>query len=632
MSKSKKTKNLDKKKSEKSLPDMSPNLSEMIAFLQEEERKQYAGGGFAFGRKAGGFGKGMDKSFSTDTGVSLDGAAGGAGAGMNPNLKAGLISAGIQGASALGGMAIDNAFQGDRGFEHVGGATAGGALEGAATGAGLGAIGGPMGMAIGAGVGAIGGGIASHLGAKSANEAHRKRMEASQGAYDDSGIKRMMEHGGSMEQMPAMPEGNGDLNINHYEGNKHENGGIPLGDDTEVEAGETRVEDYIFSDKLTLGDTGKTFAELAKKIEKKYDRKDDPATTRALKKEFQKLITLNEASRMEAEAADRKMMEENIMAYGGYKKKKKMYDNGGEYAGGLKLMDEVDNAKLPKYSGELMLMDEVDDANLVIPGYAGGLELMDETDNSSLYFAGDNYVESPRNKSVADIDFTADNYVQGPNNKALDLPKIDPKKKNKFGAPEIGAIASGLPAMANLVMGAKGPANTEFEKVTPQTISLQKQRDLAGRDTAVARSIARENARGSGSSGAALSRMAAANSALTEGKIRGDLQSYLQEESMNTRIRNQADQTNTDIRNREIIANEQNAAAADKFRGTGLADLANVAQGYTKDKSLFAENDRYNKQVLGAINASFPNYKWGKNPETDEMMIQFATNQMRNDG
>jgi hypothetical protein len=93
----------------------------------------------------------------------------------------------------------------------------------------------------------------------------------------------------------------GDLNITNYNGPSHEQGGINIGPNAEVEGGEVRVEDYIFSDTLTP-DGKKTYAQIAKDIIKKYEeRPGDAMSQRAMKKQLSILMQENETARKQKE-------------------------------------------------------------------------------------------------------------------------------------------------------------------------------------------------------------------------------------------------------------------------------------------------------------------------------------------
>jgi len=100
-------------------------------------------------------------------------------------------------------------------------------------------------------------------------------------------------------------------------------GGIPLGDNASVEQGETKWEDYIFSDRLSVPGSKKTFADASKEIQKRNFRKNDPYTEKALKKEMSKLIKLQEEFKNSQDLND-----ETTMAYGG-NINRKQFPHGG---------------------------------------------------------------------------------------------------------------------------------------------------------------------------------------------------------------------------------------------------------------------------------------------------------------
>lgn len=203
-------------------------------------------------------------------------------------------------------------------------------------GAGLGSTFGPVGSAIGAVGGAVVGGIKSIFGNKKAKRKERRAKNKARGlntmttlesfmgkAYgfaDGGNINNLMGRkyfaeggltsfntGGSHEESPigGIPQGIGD------------NGNINL-----VEEGETRYQDYIFSDRLTLDEDivkelnlpsnliGKTFAEaseiLAKDIE---EHPNDPISKRGFE---EMMIRLQAANNMKKDLED-----SNTFAEGG---------------------------------------------------------------------------------------------------------------------------------------------------------------------------------------------------------------------------------------------------------------------------------------------------------------------------
>ena len=68
--------------------------------------------------------------------------------------------------------------------------------------------------------------------------------------------------------------GVGNGNLTEYKGNGHEQGGIPLGQDTEVEGGETSIDDYVFSDRIMFEPKKKiTYADESKRINNRYKKR-----------------------------------------------------------------------------------------------------------------------------------------------------------------------------------------------------------------------------------------------------------------------------------------------------------------------------------------------------------------------
>lgn len=113
--------------------------------------------------------------------------------------------------------------------------------------------------------------------------------------------------------------------LTKYEGNTHEQGGIALGNtNNEVEGGETRKEDYIFSDRLK-SKTNVTFAKESKNIDNKYKRRpDDKMAAESKAKELEIL-------KQKQEEVRRNMVDRAIKkAYGGMLNK---YPNGGDLKG-----------------------------------------------------------------------------------------------------------------------------------------------------------------------------------------------------------------------------------------------------------------------------------------------------------
>ena len=203
-------------------------------------------------------------------------------------------------------------------------------------GAGLGSTFGPVGSAIGAVGGAVVGGIKSIFGNKKAKRKERRAKNKARGLNTMTTLESFMgkaygfADGGNMNNLMGRKYfAEGGLTSFNTGGSHEESpiGGIPqgIGDNGNVnlvEEGETRYQDYIFSDRLTLDEDivkelnlpsnliGKTFAEaseiLAKDIE---EHPNDPISKRGFE---EMMIRLQAANNMKKDLED-----SNTFAEGG---------------------------------------------------------------------------------------------------------------------------------------------------------------------------------------------------------------------------------------------------------------------------------------------------------------------------
>lgn len=154
-----------------------------------------------------------------------------------------------------------------------------GVLSGAGSGAEFGSAFGPWGTAVGAVVGGVYGGITGAASGKDAENAYayqQRRMSLANArinqqqtnaylqAYPTQGItaSNRFAKGG---RLPFQPAGQGVIEVM---GNKHENGGVKLGGGVEVEGGEAIKGTKVFSDRLRVPGSRRTYAEEALRISK----------------------------------------------------------------------------------------------------------------------------------------------------------------------------------------------------------------------------------------------------------------------------------------------------------------------------------------------------------------------------
>ena len=144
-----------------------------------------------------------------------------------------------------------------------------------------------------------------------------------QKAEDDfTNLQQANKMSGYLDQSKVTFAMGGDLQ--EFEGPVHEEGGIQLTPEAEVEGGETKKGNYIFSDRLKVPGKKRTFAQLSKDIKKKYTgkRPNDPIDMKAEERELATLQDMQETVRGEI------MSDAYMMAYGGFLKKKKMAIGG----------------------------------------------------------------------------------------------------------------------------------------------------------------------------------------------------------------------------------------------------------------------------------------------------------------
>lgn len=193
--------------------------------------------------------------------------------------------------------------------------------------------------------------------------------------------------------------------------------------------------------------------------------------------------------------------------------------------------------------------------------------------------------------------------------------------------PKWGAVASAVPYLADMITAGRVD-KTKLKRLDLDELDLTKQRQLTRRDSAIGRLMARKNVRqNANSSGQAISAIASQNAAITDAQIRSDLQSYIQEETTNTQIRNQEEIGNQQIDTQETIINEQNQGVSDSNRSQALHGISGAVQGSIKDTNLTAENLRYNESAIEIMNQMSPNYQWGTDPETEAWVLQFVQKQ-----
>lgn len=210
----------------------------------------------------------------------------------------------------MSGQLVDE-FANDPEEVNVGAEMGSSALKWAGSGAAIGSVIPGIGTAIGAGIGGLAGATKGFFSAQSQEEELQEKQDEikRQQMINELGRERARNAQTSLQYKPVMQNG-GDL-LKEFEGPTHENGGIDI-NIAEVEGGETELDpmDYVFSDTLKNPNTGNTFAEDSKKIDKRYGKRldSDAFTYRAKKKELTDLMSAQEKKKGNAKPKQKKQM------------------------------------------------------------------------------------------------------------------------------------------------------------------------------------------------------------------------------------------------------------------------------------------------------------------------------------
>lgn len=496
---------------------------------------------------------------------------------------------------------------------YASGGQIGSVIQGTMGGAGAGAALGPWGMAAGA---VIGGG-ASYL-------------QNNQG-------------GQQMAQLPAQGLGSQSLSFAgggdmiNFEGASHEQGGIQLSPQVEVEGGETMIDDYIYSDRIKPKGSKKTYADLSKSINDKYKmRTGDKLADDARKKE---LTTLRDEQ--EIDPAILKLRE---------KTQAKDFAGGGPTQELLSLLGNYENMIGPgsrnlsgseisnfalarsgqnQQSSSNNVQGSPSQGNITTgTGGRGSIVNNDSTipidpsKSSPAMYAAYKGQGQPQQAQQGPIDFNAGNnfpYTDANTGLVNNAPQGGMRGQNTYeplptnqnlGSYIPGALMQSIgPAaqLAGTLIG--GPDKTEFDRVNPQYVNPQESINTAERQGALASAnMNRSVAQGSRTAGQLMGNTVAGNASI--GNNMANTVGGLRQNAANTNvgIYNQANSQNAGIQQQEYIANEQNKASYRQSIYGGLTDLGNNAAGVNRDMRMDNAQELQNNRLLNTLNTAGFNY------------------------
>lgn len=376
--------------------------------------------------------------------------------------------------------------------------------------------------------------------------------------------------------------------LTEYEGNTHENGGIPISETDEVEDKENSFDmkdgnKYIFSNSIIIPDKKHTFAQGAKRIANKYKLRDGDAMAKvAQQRELEQLSQKQEFTKEMMKTPEQRMMEQlqqqpQQFDEGGYLNT--MFRNGGRIQHG----GTGSSVVFPQQKIEVPAND------YWIPEVTFG----------ELY---NNNITPMKSKG-----FSTTNKLQ-----QIDVlksrPGIDKKDtstnngyKPAYGVPMVGYAAqalSNLPALFNK------PAKVNFQRVNPETIDLSPQREEARRMRNLQIAMSQKQAGQMDNAGQA---GAYANAAVSG--ILGDYgnsfnQSIGAEKTANVGIRNQAQAQNAQIQMQEQIARQQETDAIRSGKQQAIMNMGQALAGAGQTYQQMGQEGSY----LNAMSVANPDY------------------------
>jgi hypothetical protein len=441
--------------------------------------------------------------------------------------------------------------------------------------------------------------------------------------------------------LPEMFAEGGEL-TEYQEGGTHEAnplGGIPVGNQALVEEGETRWQDYIFSDRIKLPKKSTTFASKSKAIQKKYaDRPYDKAAQEALDQEMSKLMQEQEIVR---NTKIDKARSAYIKALGG----RLQYANGGEPNFGQELRNnrftadqllQLEAAQEATYQQgsiqEQALINALNKGEITKDQYVQGLQDIADNEHRRAFGASQNPVTGLEQQGLQNYGMS-----QGQNVTGFE-PTWDPKTGELIDGQQQGAAsgsgssldenlrwdeyaAAFLPAAATALTAMKPAERERYQRLQAQLIDPTAQLESAKQQGATARATMNQNVRSSAlTQGQALSNSIAGNVGMMDSMNRtlGQIQSAA--DQYNTGVQNNVNAANAQIGMQETIANAQNRARRTDMLLASLGNASQTYLGLSKDQRAYDSNNLYNQEFLRLAQSNEFKYQLG---DTDTPAIVY---------
>lgn len=398
--------------------------------------------------------------------------------------------------------------------------------------------------------------------------------------------------------------------FSEFQGPTHEEGGVTINPQAEVEGGETKKGDYIFSDRLKVPGKKLTFAQVSKQIKKRYTdkRPNDVISKNAEDRELATLQDMQETVRGDI------MSNAYTKAYGGFMKKK--YYKGGPFKN-----TDVENLfpDNPSY-----YLESMTPKSFIIPNEFN-------SGTSDLLSLPNTKVDSPgpiQNETLSPFQkYLANNYPEGLNslnfNDDSDIgttfkakqpsPLPEEKSTDMFGMQPIDYASAGiqsLSGLSQLYYGLKGPdevRDAKFNLVRPNKVNLTPAKRLAAQEADEAFNALDYDIRNNaGSAGNYLSNRISSGVKRARTKAKQLAEMSMNEANTNAQIMNTINTTNANILNTEeqlnLAQEDKRIQERDAARMAVTEGLNNVGQSFgtaVNDNKKYAWQSRIAKNWMG---------------------------------
>jgi hypothetical protein len=339
--------------------------------------------------------------------------------------------------------------------------------------------------------------------------------------------------------------------LTKYEGNTHENGGIPIGQ-SEVEHGETNHNGYIFSDRLMLGK--KSFAQLSKDIDKRYSKRpDDKISIQAKERELNNLIQLQESTGM------------TNKSNGGYA-------NGGYYMNLINKMNKYNANDIRGNKPRVNTLDKnIARQDAVDKGFGFQPEIIKKESPALMTPKGLAPMNTIPTEQTLRTDMTNQDEI---NTKPYQMDQVSPW----------WLAASNVGNIANLAMSR--PGNVNLQRVKPKLIDTTRTNNIITKELRDQANASSANIRGTANTAGTFLASEVANRAKTNSIVGSKIaQSNLEALNTNAQILN-----NNSVQNAQIQASEQDLRqremdASKTIKSNAISSIGNNTMQYGLDRA-----------------------------------------------